>query len=639
MCRIAGIINYGNDIDILDLGRKMRDALSHGGPDDFGEYLDIYNGVYLGHRRLSVIDTSSAGHQPMRFENLIIVYNGEIYNFKEIASELSSKGHTFESQSDTEIILKSFREWGKDAVMKYRGMFVFAIWNTLTQTLTICRDRVGVKPLYWYNSNGVFLFSSELKSFRLFSEFNKDINHSAVSLFLQTGYIPSPYTIYQDAHKIEPGSFLEFNKHDGIQTWKYWDINNLLLKKKEHLEDVDVLYQAEQLLIESCNYRMISDVPIGVFLSGGIDSTLVTSILQSSASKSIRTYTVGFESKKIDESNYARKIANFLGTDHTEVICTREQFKNVIPSLPRMFDEPFGDSSAIPTHLISYIARKEITVALSADGGDEVFGGYSKYRVSEEFEHILKYIPYSIRYLFSKGIYHIDFNKLEKYALNLKIDLPYKGLEWKFSKFANAISSKTTIEFFEKSSIYQSYDLLLQLHKWNHESILNKIPHNIKGIDKDFLYSTLGILDIQTYLEGDILTKVDRASMYNALETREPLLDHKLIEFGISLPDRFKIRNGQSKWILRKILSKYVPYNLVNRPKQGFAIPIDQWLKGTLREYLLAIPLDTKFADLFMLDIATLKNIISSYLSNDKRIDPHFIWFLYILYSWYLEWI
>lgn len=638
MCRISGIIDFNASVeyDFHTIAVKMRDSMAYGGPDDQGEFIDEQRNLYLGHRRLAVIDISPAGHQPMLVKDYVIVFNGEIYNYPEITAMLVQKGYHFDSHSDTEVILNAFDCWGYDAVSYFRGMFSFALWNKQTKKLLLCRDRLGVKPMYWYFKDGVFLFGSELKSLCVYPKFDKTINDEAISLFLQTGYIKSPYSIFSYAHKLEPGGFLEIDEHGGIRTWKYWNVNDIS-PLNEKMDDATVLKDAEALLIESCNYRMVADVPIGIFLSGGIDSSLITALLQNGSNSSLKTFTIGFEDKGFDESVHAKKIASFLGTDHHELICTLADFERIITLLPDIYDEPFGDSSAIPTHLVSTMAREQVTVALSADGGDEVFSGYRKYKAVKDYYYKIRYLPLATRKKMAYGLLRISQSKAESVFRTLRIPYDFKGLQWRLPKLSNALRATDEINFFELVSMNVSHEKLRSLHN---SSLIKIFNHTNKDIETDYLYSLLGKIDINSYLEGDILTKVDRASMAVALEAREPLLDHKLVEFGISLPDRYKIRNGQSKWILRNILYKYVPKELVERPKQGFAIPINEWLKNGLKKSLLELSDDEKFCSIFKLQHEELKTTINLFLNFDSAsVSPHFVWFLYSLYMWYKKWL
>jgi asparagine synthase (glutamine-hydrolysing) len=635
MCRINGILSK-EEIDI-PLLLKMRNCLSHGGPDDAGYYINDSKNVGLGHQRLSILDLSSAGHQPMHFKDLIITYNGEIYNFKEIINELEAYGYKFDSNSDTEVILKAFDYWGFDAVSRFRGMFAFAIWDSKNRKLLICRDRLGVKPLYWYYKDEVFMFASEIKAFHFHPKFDKTINQCAVSLFLQTGYIGSPSSIFNYVNKLEPGSFLEIDSHFNIKKWKYWDIKEIYDNVKINTDSTtSQIEQCENILKDSFNLRMVSDVPVGVFLSGGIDSSLVAAILQNGSKEPINTFTIGFEDKEFDESKYAKNIAEHLGTNHTELICTEKDFLNAIKDIPDFYDEPFGDSSCIPTYLVSKLAREKVKVSLSADGGDEIFAGYNRYLYSQTIYEKFNKFPYILRLALSKAVSLINVSNFKILIKYLPISQTYKtNIDARLPKLVEILKSKSKIDFLYSSTIFITPNQLKKLHLYSSkETIFNK---DIE-LKKDLLYSAYCVADSKSYLEGDILTKIDRATMQMALEGREPFLDHKIVEYALTLPDDLKIRNGETKWILREILHKYIPKKLFVRPKMGFGIPLDKWLKMHLKEDLLNIIEDDQFISIFQLNKIELKLIITNYL-KENSFSTHLVWFIFCLHQWYLKWL
>lgn len=631
MCRIVGIIQCNISESVLS---QMRDSLSYGGPDDAGLYINKKKTVGLGHRRLSIIDLSTAGHQPMSFKHWTIVFNGEIYNYKEIAEELIELGYTFDSGSDTEVILKSFDCWGTDAVKKFRGMFAFALWNEKTEKLLLCRDRVGVKPLYWHKKEHFFMFSSELKAFFLHPNFEKSINQKSVSLFLQTGYIRAPYSIFNNTFKVEPGSFLEVDVNSlEIKQWKYWNIYDIY-ENAEIIEGTEskIIAQCETILSEAFKLRMVADVPVGMFLSGGIDSSLVTAILQRQSKMPLNTFTIGFEDKVHNEAHYASEIAKHIGTNHTELYCTESDFTSLLPLLSEFYDEPFGDSSAIPTFLVSKLAKEKVTVSLSADAGDEIFGGYERYLFIDKYFSIVQRTPNLFKDIFTKLLDFLSIKQIRMITYWLG-KISTTDLDTKLPRLIDAIVCKNEIEFFHVFTSYLTKRELSELISIKE----NIFSTNIK-VETNKLYSAIGVLDITSYLEGDILTKVDRATMQVALEGREPFLDHKIIEFALSLPDSMKIRNGETKWILRQILYKYVPKQLIDRPKKGFSIPLDKWLSSTLRGELEKIPKDEHFICTMGLNQQGVKDIIEGYL-NRKFKRPYIVWFLYVLYNWYNRWI
>ena len=633
MCRINGIIQKSVDENILT---KMRDVLSHGGPDDAGLYINCTNNVGLGQRRLSIIDLSPRGHQPMIWGDYVVVYNGEIYNFLEISKQLITEGYSFTSSSDTEVIIKAFDFWGYDAVHKFRGMFAFALWNTKTQKLLICRDRVGVKPLYWYNYGGIFMFASELKSFHEHPDFNKTINQDAVNLFLQTGYIRSPHSIYKYAHKLEPGSFLEIDVQLNIKIWKYWEIRDIYQNTTvSKLPESTLIQDCENILTESFKLRMVSDVPVGMFLSGGVDSSLVTALLQKESLTPLKTFTIGFEDKQYNEADHAKKIANHLGTEHRELYCNEHHFEEIIEKLPTFYDEPFGDSSAIPTYLVSQLAKEHVTVSLSADGGDEIFTGYNRYLFAETLHNKFKYIPSVLKNVIESVLHGMDLKQIQTILKVLPIPQYYKkNVDSRIPKLIETLKAQTPLDFLYSSTIFLTKDNLKKIHRHETSEKIFNAQLNIKDNQK---FGSYGVVDIESYLEGDILTKIDRATMQVALEGREPFLDHKIIEFALSLPDNMKLRNGKTKWILREILYKYVPKELIERPKMGFGIPLDKWLSSLLKEDLIIMCEDDRFMDSFMLNKNYVKSLVNSYLLGGG-FSPYLIWYLYCLYKWHLRW-
>lgn len=637
MCRITGFIdnNFKGNYDVKQCIVNMTESLKHGGPDDFGLYIDEENGIALGHRRLSIIDLSASGHQPMSFRNYLITYNGEIYNYKELVLELKEAGYSFHSNSDTEMILVAFHHWGLECINRFVGMFVFAILDTNTNKLTLVRDRFGVKPLYYYHTEGLFIFASELKALYHHPKFKAVINANVIPDFIRFGYIKAPYCIYQNTFKLDKGSLLELESNGVVKITKYYDVKSIYYNSEvKAYSDQEAISQCEKILTQAFNYRMVSDAPVGMFLSGGIDSTLVTAILQSGSSKPLNTFTIGFAENEYNEAEYAKQTSQHLGTNHNEIYCNENDFVNILDELPDIFDEPFADSSSIPTLLVSKLARESVTVSLSADGGDELFGGYLKYKANYDYYDKLKYIPLSIRKQLSNVGHHISpkiiFNLFSR--LN---DNKYQFLDWRWPKFIQSVKAENPVHFQYLISNYISdsrFKSLLAEAENNYPELLHDIP-----IKKNMKYSYFGMIDLDSYLEGDILTKLDRTSMSVALEGREPFLDQNILDFSFSLHDKFKIRSGETKWILRQVLKKYVPQKFIDRPKKGFAIPVSKWLRNNLSQDLQLLKLDEKFALSFGLNTATLKEIIDAFLFNKgKQENPVLIWHFYTLYKWYM---
>lgn len=630
MCRIAGIKSKNKEKHLV----AMRDVLSHGGPDAANVYYSPDELVALGHRRLSILDLSKAGTQPMQWEDWVICYNGEVYNFEEIKAKMPD--YQFVTGTDTEVIIKAFDKWGYDAVTHFRGMFAFALYNTKTKKLTLCRDRVGVKPLYWYQKNDLFMFASELKAFHENPEFDKSINHSAVSLFLQQGYIPAPNCIFKYAHKLEPGHFLEIDANNEIKKIKYWDAKESYESPASRSSNEgELIEEAEALLKDSFKLRMVADVPVGMFLSGGIDSSLVTAILQKETNSQVKTFTIGFDDPNLNEAKFAKSISQHLGTDHTELYCSEKDFISIIPKLPEIYDEPFGDSSGIPTYLVSQLAKEQVKVSLSADGGDELFGGYTKYEVSKNYFNKIGKIPHGIRKLSKNLLDSMDPIWLEKNSASLPVLKNYKGVGNKFYKFRKAFDAKDITSFFNIASTYLSESELEKIHP----HFTHRFVKNGESIHPERLISYFGMIDIKSYLEGDIMTKVDRATMQVALEGREPFLDHHLIEFAQSLPDNLKIKDESTKYLLRQILFKYVPRELIERPKMGFSIPAEKWLRTLLSDQLRSIESDHEFFATFELNKEEVSKMITSFLNNSEYVNPHVVWFIYTLHQWYHRWL
>lgn len=643
MCRITGFWDFNtnttnsNEQTLI----AMRDALTYGGPDAAGLVLKPLGeaGVLgLGHRRLSILDLSPSGAQPMVWQHLTVVFNGELYNFKEVQQELAPFGYTFDSSSDTEVLLKAWEHWGADCLSRFRGMFAFAMYDAQQNTLTLVRDRLGVKPLFVYHHKNTFLFASELKAFHHHPAFEKQLNPAAVSLFLQQGYIPAPHCIFDHCQKLLPGHILSINAKGETTQTAYWSANAVYENAQNNPAPThtapELIQSLEDILTESFELRMVADVPVGMFLSGGIDSSLVTALLQKNATQALKTFTIGFEDKNLNEAEHAARVAKHIGTQHTELICTEADFKTVLPLLPDMYDEPCGDSSAIPTYLVSRLARQQVTVSLSADGGDELFGGYTKYEAAKKFYPKIQGLP--AKGLLKACAQSIDPNWLERNAKRLPIVKNYAGVANKFSKFRNALAAKDLTDFFNLSSVYLTETEQRRLFP-SFQSRQNT-PNYLNKLNPQNTLAYLGLLDINTYLEGDILTKVDRATMQVALEGREPLLDHKVVEFALQLPDEWKIREGKSKWILRQILYKYVPQDLIERPKQGFAIPVEAWLRGILRPDLEQLCHDKHFFEHTQLVQSETNTLIQQFINQTKYVNPHVIWHLYSLHQWWMKW-
>ncbi len=614
----------------------MRDTMAHGGPDDAGVYMEEAFGLTLGHRRLSIIDLSPLGHQPMEFENLVIVYNGEVYNFWGIRKELEKEGYSFISNSDTEVVLKAFHRWGTSALHRFRGMFTLAIWDKKEKRLTLCRDRVGVKPLYWYYKDGLFMFSSELKAFHQHPKFQKEISLPALALFFGYGYITSPYSIFENTYKLEPGHFLVVERDGSIRKEIYWDVEEHFVKGYQERDrwlkrsEEELAQELEDLLTESFKLRLVADVPVGMFLSGGIDSSTVCALLAKEGAR-IKTFTIGFYEKEYNEAEYAKRVAQYLGTDHTELYCTPKEALEVIPKLPELYDEPFGDSSSIPTYLVSTLARSQVKVSLSADGGDEQFCGYSRYwMITKRISKISK-LP--LRGLIVKGLDLLSPDLAFKLYNTFKVFLPkYTNFRDKYIKLRNVLKAQGLLTQYDLSVKYFLDEDLKALGLNLSHNMLWKISKN----ELDSL-SVLMLFDIKTYLPDDILVKVDRATMGVSLEGREPFLDHKVVEWTSQLPSEFKYKDGKSKYLLRKILYKYVPSELLERPKQGFGAPIYEWFKGELRSLYIEYLAENRIKKAGIFNHKEVGQLLRNYLEG-KGVNHNKLWFLFVFEQWRERW-
>lgn len=625
MCGISGFVDFKRELTSKDV-EKMVNSTIHRGPDDSGTFFHISEIAHIafGHNRLAIIDLTSAGHQPMSFEDLTIVFNGEIYNYEEIKRELIALGHSFTTHSDTEVILHAFIEWEHDCVSKFIGMFAFAIMDKRDNSVLLFRDRAGVKPLYYYWDGSLFMFASEIKSFHEINRFEKAIDMKAVSLYMDYGYVPSPHCIFKNCHKLNPGHNLRFdlsNRFFSIN--KYWDVNDYYRKPKLNITYEEAKTKLEALLKSSFEYRMVADVPIGVFLSGGYDSTAVAAILQDGRQQKIKTFTIGFKEGN-NEAPFASKIAKHIGTEHTEYYCSIKEAQEIISDLPHYYDEPFADSSAIPTILVSRVARKQVTVSLSADAGDEIFAGYDYYRSYLKTAFLLLKVPYPAR-------------KLAGFVSNLIYRLlPDSSTKLKLFRLINALDSD------DKSLPSVLHDSYFQLPSYIRSKLFSNVdlqrmePDN-STISFDEILSVALSIDYKMYLQNDILTKVDRATMSISLEGREPFLDHRIIEFSAQLPYEFKFGNTQ-KMILKDIVHKYVPKAMLDRPKKGFEVPVLKWLRNDLA-YLLNDYLSPEaISRSGVFDAAFVSKLRSNFLKGNVD-DPFLIWKILQFQMWHEKWI
>lgn len=631
MCGIAGFLDFSKRSG-MDVLRRMTDKLTHRGPDDAGyEIFESSSTVIgFGQRRLSILDLSPLGHQPMHFKNLVIDFNGEIYNFKEIRLELEQRGYSFQSWSDTEVILKGFDCWGIDVLQKFIGMFAFAIYDRDKNSVIIVRDRAGVKPLYYFSKNDVFLFASELKAMYEHPAFEKNIDTNSLALFLQYSYIPAPHTIFVETHKLLPGHYMEIDLSSGTAVInKYWDVFDHYNKKKIKIDEQEAIIETDRLLKNAYEYRMVADVPVGVFLSGGYDSSSVAALLQTGRTEKLKTFTIGFYENEFNEAPEAKKIAEYLGTDHTEWYLTAKEAADVLPQLPEIYDEPFADNSSVPTVLLSKMARQQVKVALSADGGDEIFAGYNKFSQAEKFTHS---IPQPIQTLLSGSMSLVNPDLIPVFNRKYNFSTRYEKMKLIWKSHDPHMAIKYISQYITESEV-ESF-LGKPFEKYHTYFDDGKELAKIDGVTNRLL-----AVDYKTFLVDNNLVKVDRATMAVGLEGREPMLDHRIVEFLAQLPSDFKIRNGTNKWLLKQIVHKYIPKSIMERPKRPFIAPLMVWFKDDLKEQLKYYLSESVLKKTGVFDPLPIVKLRDAYLAGEKRVNYQKLWQVLVFQLWYNRWM
>ncbi len=613
MCGIVGLLRpegrKGDRRDLEAVTRTMNATLVHRGPDDEGVWTSADGSVALAQRRLSIIDLSPLGRNPMPWDGgrLWITFNGEIYNFRELRLDLESAGYRFRSQTDTEAILAAYDRWGVECLDRLVGMFAFAIWDEPKKRLWVVRDRLGKKPLYYADSNGAFRFASELKAIVADPSFERDIDPEAIRLYLRYGYVPSPSTIYRDARKLPPGHYLLVENGRTTVT-RYWDPVQHALQIQPR-SDADAIRELEATLSTAVRQRMIADVPLGAFLSGGIDSSLVVALMQEQSTAPVRTFTIRFDNPEYNEADHAAAVARQLGTDHHEHTCDEREMLAVIDRLPSMYDEPFADPSAVPTYLVSRTARELVTVALSGDGGDELFFGYPRYRYHATASAVLS-LPRSLRRAAAFGAARMPHRRLRRIADVLRSDDTDHYARfvswWNPTDIATMTRGLPAIPMLYADALQRSA--------------------GVARADRP------GLLDVVSYLAEDSLTKVDRASMAVSLEVRAPLLDHRVAEFALGLPGSLKHRGRSMKWILRQLLYKRVPKALLERPKMGFGVPLADYFRGPLRERMDAYCRGTELEDLGI-NPALVRQLWAEFKAGQPH-RPDLLWQMFTLMAW-----
>lgn len=648
MCGIAGFIsnNWIEEIAAKDTVMRMADEIAHRGPDSFGAWVDAEQGVALSHRRLAIVDLSEAGHQPMTSPSgrYVISFNGEIYNHLELR-KLITENFRWRGRSDTETLLALFEIYGiTESIKLISGMFAIALWDRELEQLTLIRDRIGEKPLYYGWQKNTFLFGSELKALRTHPVFESIINRDTIFDFFQQGYIEAPGSIWSGINKLMPGTFVQIRRFDQnvmAKPIQYWSRDESIIKNRIDLDissDAACINAIESEIRRSISSQSVADVPLGAFLSGGVDSSLIVSMMQTIATKPIETFTIGFSDNKYNEAAHAKTVARYLGTNHNELYISDSDARSVIPHLPAIFDEPFSDISAIPTLLLSKFARKQVTVVLTGDGGDELFGGYSRYRnfASTLMWKLRKSLPIPIIKLIQKF-----FNTQAPHTVDLMLNAAMKVSGLSMSRDLLTNNKELLMALLSSQNFTTHYKKLISY--WITPP-LNYQRSIRKSIDfSDSLFNTeqdriehMMSMDFMSYLPDDILTKVDRTAMSSSLETRIPMLDYRVVEMAKQIPFHMKIRNGQGKWILKQILYKHIPKEIIDRPKMGFGAPVDVWIRGPLREWAEYLLSESKLKECgFLNPIPIRKRWLEHTQGKCNWRDS--LWLVLMFQSWFEE--
>jgi len=647
MCGLAGFFRPGGVTQEAQAqARRMADQIVARGPDDAGVWADEPAGIVLAHRRLSIVDLSPAGHQPMASGSgrYVIAFNGEIYNHARLREDLSRAGQApaWRGHSDTETLLAGFDTWGVEATVRLAvGMFAFAVWDRQTRTLTLGRDRLGEKPLYYGWQAGALLFGSELKALKAHPAFAAAIDRNALALLMRHNAIPAPYSIYQGISKLPPGTLLTLSSGSrDAQPQPYWDARQVVaqgLAQPFTGSPGEAVAALDQLLRQAVRQQMMADVPLGAFLSGGVDSSAVVALMQSQSNLPVRTFTIGFHEAGYNEAEHAKAVARHLGTDHTELYVTAQQAMDVIPRLPSLYCEPFADASQIPTFLVSQLARQHVTVSLSGDGGDELFGGYDRYLLGQRLWGQVSRMPASVRKMLARGVMALPPGRWNQLVGPLRRVLPrawaQSNLGDKLHKGAELLGAQSPTDFYRWLVSHWSQPEALVVGSHEPATVLTD-PRRQPQTDH-FLHQMMA-LDLITYLPDDILAKVDRAAMGVSLETRVPLLDHRVVEFAWTLPLNYKLRAGEGKWPLRQVLYKYVPRELIERPKMGFGVPLDSWLRGPLRDWGESLLDESRLRQEGYIDPAPVRQKWLEHLSGQRNWQ-YPLWDVLMFQAWLAE--
>ena len=645
MCGISGFldlscINSANEL--RSIATRMAETLRHRGPNHAGVWADAEAGVALSMRRLAILDLSPAGHQPMQSSSgrYVLVFNGEIYNYEDLRGELS-KGEqacSFHGDSDTEVMLAAFEKWGiEQSVVRFNGMFAFAVWDRDDRSLTLGRDRFGEKPLYYFRTGRHFIFGSELKALRAHPGFIDEVDPDAIALFLRHSCVPASYSIYRNTNKLAAATLLRVSARDFASSPQpYWSLREVInegVSNPLECDEQEAVEQLDWLLRDAVRIRMRSDVPLGAFLSGGIDSSTIVSLMQAQSRGRVKTFSIGSHDKEFDEANDASQVARHLGTEHTELYVTSEQAMAIIPLLPRIYDEPFADSSQIPTILVSQLAREHVTVSLSGDGGDELFGGYNRHAWGDMLSRRLRHLPLFLRKFGAAGIRTMP---TDGWDYLFRLCKPITPVHWhqrmpgyKLHKLASILESQGTHSLYEKLTSHWLNPETLLAGVSSPATMLSGDNHQgLRSAEEEIMY-----LDAVRYLPDDILVKLDRATMAVSLEGRVPLLDHRVAEFAWRLPLGMRIRQRQGKWILRQVLHRYVPREIIDRPKSGFGVPLGTWLRGPLRDWAESLLNESRLRQDGYFNVVPIVKMWREHLSGKLNWEYH-LWDVLMFQAW-----
>ena len=641
MCGITGLLTKrGGTRDALSARvRAYADTLQHRGPDSHGVWVDAQAGVGLGHRRLAIVDLSPAGHQPMvsSCQRLVMSYNGEIYNADELRTNLEYAGRTLRGTSDSEVLLEACAQWGiARAVSQCIGMFAFAIWDQHQRALTLGRDRLGIKPIYYGDIDGEFWFGSELKPILQQARVRPRINADAVQGFMRHGYVPAPLSILEGVYKLPGGALRRVALDGGPEVEQFWSLDSVIERARAQprdWSDAERVAALKDLLLDAVGKRMVADVPLGAFLSGGIDSSTVVALMQAQSAQPVRTFSIGFSEQGYDEAAHAAAVAQHLGTEHTELYVEPAHAFDVIPRLPEMYDEPFADSSQVPTFLVCELTRQHVTVSLSGDGGDELFAGYNRYTFGDMLLTRIGCVPGSLRNLAAWGVHRLSPGTWDALSRILPARVRPGGFGDKLYKVADFVTASPDAVYRQLVSLWDDPSRVVLAGQesrgvlWQQDRL-----SQLDGAAEWMQYA-----DTLTYLPDDILHKVDRASMAVSLEARVPLLDHRVVEMAWGLPMRCKIRDGQSKWLLRQVLYEYVPSALIDRPKMGFGVPLEHWLRGPLRDWAESLLEPFALGVDGLLNVDLIRERWREHLS--ARRNWHYpLWNVLMLQAWRQRW-